>query len=213
MTKREYFRQNQKVILLLFKLIGVVATSIIAILFILTSFHFKSLMDVLYLFLICFVLGNMIAFSLVLLYFSLNYNPFKDLTEFYRQLNEEFKIEYKVTLYKKPLVHKYSLTEIALYCIHDDYYFEIRSDRAEKKIRIILFYDLEKIDFTKAFKEINSNYAKDSISLTGTGLIKEIKLKQWKEINSMELKVNLLELEKVSEAESLEARMQKKTDD
>jgi hypothetical protein len=204
MKRREYFIINKEVILPLFKLIGVVSTSIIAVLFILTSFHFKSLMDVLYLFLTCFILGNLIAFSLTLMYFSLNYVPYRDQMELFESLSDDLKDEFKIGLYYPPFKYKYDLTDVHILCIYEIYLFGIRYDKAEKTIGITVLNNLEGIDFANATDYADKKYKNDSICLSGCGLRKVIKYKDWKNSGSNELRKVFMELLKISDEESLE---------
>jgi hypothetical protein len=208
MTKREYFKANKEVIVSLFKLTGVIITSINALLFIVTSFHFRSIMDVFYLFLFCFLLGNWIAFSLVLAYFSLDYNSVRDQLNFFNCLDDNIRNEFRFRLFFPPPQHKFSLPEAKILCNYESYLFEIRTDRPEKKIRIYVFNNLEGIDFERASSYADKQYKKDSICLSGCGLQKVIKIKDWKKLSSIDFKSIFQELLKVSEEECLSVRIE-----
>ena len=203
MSKREYFRENKKVLQLLFKLIGVVATSVFAFLFLVTAFRFSGVMDAFYLFLVCFVLGNLIAASFTYFYFSVQYQPYKDQLDVFSSLDEEVKSEFKIVLYANEPAHRFSLTKVTLYANYSDRFFEIRPDRSEKKIRVVLFENLEHIDFSQAYDFINQKYKADSINLIGSGLVKIIAVPDWKKMNSIEFKSVFQELYRISTEENL----------
>lgn len=207
MTRREYFHANRKVILSLFKILGVAATSVFAILFLVTSFRFSAMTDAFYLFLVCFVLGNLIAFSFTYLSFSTQYSSYRDQLTIFNSLDPTTKDEFKIVLYTHEPKHKFGLAKVSVYGHVLESFFEIRSDRSEKKIRVILFEKLEEVDFEKAYRLINEKYSDDSISLTGSGLVKQIRLSQWKNINSIDFRAVFLELYRVLKEEKLQERM------
>lgn len=213
MTKLEYFKTNKKTLFSLFKLIGAIVTGIIAFLFIVTSFHFNSLMDVFFLFLTCFILGNFIAFSLVLSYFSLDYSSVRDQFIFFNSVDEDTKNEFQFRLYFPPTQHKYSLPEAKILCNFESYLFEIRADRPEKKIRIYIFNYLEGIDFSRAMSYADKQYKNDSICLSGCGLMKTIKYKDWKKPASVDFKPLFIELLKISGEESLLVMIENEPED
>jgi hypothetical protein len=213
MTKLEYFKTNKKILFSLFKLIGAIVTGVIALLFIVTSFHFKSLMDVFYLFLTCFILGNFIAFSLVLSYFSIDYSSVRDQFNFFNSLDDDTKKEFRFRLYFPPTQYKYSLPEAKILCNYESYLFEIRADRPEKKIMIYVFNDLEGIDLSRAMSYADKQYKNDSICLSELGLQKTIKYKDWKRPASVDFRSIFIELLKISGEESLLVMIENEPED
>lgn len=213
MTRIEYFGANKKVILNLFKILGVAATSVFAILFLATSFRFNTMLDALYLFLVCFVLGNLIAFSFTYLSFSTQYNSYSEQLTVFNSLDEATKEEFKIVLYTHEPKQKFGHTKVSVYGHVMESFFEIRPDRSEKKIRVILFDKLEDVDFEKAYQLIKEKYSNDSISLTGAGLVKLIQADNWKNINSINFRTVFLELYQVMKEENLSERMLRQTEE
>jgi len=213
MTTLEYFKTNKKTLFSLFKLIGAIVTGVIAFLFIVTSFHFRTLIDVLYLFLTCFLLGNFIAFSLVLAYFSMDYSSVRDQLNFFNSLDDNTINEFRFRLYFPPTQYKYSLPEVKILCNYESYLFEIRADRSERKIRIYIFNDLEGIDLSRAMSYADKQYKNDSICLSGCGLQKVIKYKNWKKPASVDFKPIFVDLLKISGAESLSVMIENEQED
>ena len=209
----EYFKTNKKILFPLFKLIGAIVTGVIALLFILTSFHFKSLIDVFYLFLTCFILGNLIAFSLVLSYFSIEYNSVRDQFILFKSVDDDTKNEFRFRLYFPTTQHKYSLPEAKILCNYESYLFEIRADRSEKKIMIYIFNDLEGIDISRAMNYADKQYKSDSICLSGCGLQKVIKYKDWKKTATIDFKPIFSELLKISGEENLSVLVENHEDE
>lgn len=209
MTKGEYFKANREVLLALFKLIGIIATSIIAILFIVTGFHLKSLLDVFYLFLTCSILGNIIAFSITLMYFTLNYNPFKDQTLFFNTINNELKNKLNIKLYYQPIYHKYDLLEIKMFSDYEGYLFCIQCDRSEKLIKtIIVKQATDRNEYELSGKHIDQKYKNDFMGYTPLGLQKVIKYKKWSEIHFLDIELIFEELLKVCSKEGLKVIIQ-----
>jgi hypothetical protein len=188
----------------LYKLIGAYATGGIALLFIVTRFEFTSIMDVFYLFITCVVLGHLITFSLVLLYLSANYDLFRDQVKFYNKLKEELINEFKIILYYRPLYERYGLLEVRIYCIWEGYLFNLMPNRSEKQIGISVINDLNEIDFQGITKYIDKQYKVDSICMTGFGIRKIVKDKEWDLLEIDDLKRIFKELVNVSEFEKLD---------
>jgi hypothetical protein len=204
MTLFKYFKANRKTILSLYKIIGAYATGGVALLFIVTRFEFTSIMDVLYLFITCVVLGHLITFSLVLLYLSANYDLFRDQVKFYYKLKEELINEFKIILYNQPLNGKYGLLEVHIYCLWKGYLFNLMPNRSEKQIGISVINDFSEIDFHEITKYIDKQYKVDSICMTGFGIRKIVKSKEWELLGIDDLKQIFAELVDISELEELD---------
>jgi hypothetical protein len=65
MTFKEYYKLNKRALRSLFKILGIVFTSLYSILFIIFAMSNKNeLIDGLYVFILCFILGNFLAVSI-----------------------------------------------------------------------------------------------------------------------------------------------------
>jgi hypothetical protein len=200
----KYFKANKQTILSLYKLIGAYATGAVALLFIVTRFEFTSVMDVFYLFLTCVIVGHLITFSLVLLYLSANYDLFRDQVKFFNKIKDELKEEFKIILSNPPVYEKYGLAEVRIYCLWEANLFNLMPNRTEKQVGISVINDLKEIDFYEITKYIDKQYKSNSICMTGFGIRKMVKFKDWELLGIDDLKQIFKELVNVSESEKLD---------
>ncbi len=200
----KYFKLNKRTILALYKLIGAYATGGVALLFIITRFEFTSIMDVFYLFLTCLIVGHLITFSLVLMYLSVNYDLFRDHIKFYNKLGTELKNEFKILLYEQPVYEKYGLLEVRIYCLWEDNLFNLMPNRAEKQVGISVINNLNELDFHAITRYIDKQYKAKAICMTGFGIRKMVKFKDWELLGIDDLKQIFEELVNVSESEKLD---------
>lgn len=200
----KYFKSNKQTILSLYKLIGAYATGAVALLFIVTRFEFTSIMGVFYLFLTCVVVGHLITFSLVLLYLSANYDLFRDQVRFFNKIKDELKTEFKIILYNPPVYEKYGLAEVRIYCLWEANLFNLMPNRTEKQVGISVINDLNEIDFYETTKYIDKQYKSNSICMTGFGIRKTVKFKEWDLLEIDDLKQIFNELVSIFELEELD---------
>ena len=175
----KYFKLNRATILSLYKLLGAYCTGAAALLFIVTKFELASVMDVFYLFLTCLIVGHIFAFSLVLMYLSVNFQLFRDQVHFFGKIKEELKEEFKIVLYDVPVSERYGLAELRIYCLWQSYLFNLMPSRENKEVGISIINILEELDFPALTRYIDKQYKLDSICMSGFGIRKTIKLKEW----------------------------------
>ena len=207
MTAWEYFKLCRSTIYALYKIVAAITTSVFAVWIILTSFPQESFWGVAGLFLVSFIPGHVVAASLILMYFSLNYRPLKDLLDFHRKMTVDQIEEFKVMLKEVPIREKYGLPELKMYCTYEKHLFSVAVDRAEKKIMLYAFNDLEGISMGKATTFIDRKYRNELIQFGGNGLIKTVKVKNWKMVLSLDFRECFAELLDVSALEGIPVAM------
>lgn len=180
----KYFKVNRKTIISLYTLLGAYCTGAVGVLFIVTGFELTSVLDVVYLFLTCLIIGHLFAFSLVLMYLSVNYQIFRDRIKFFDKIGADLKEEFKIILYNEPIRQKYGLSEVRIYCLWQDYLFNLTPNSENKEVGISVINVLDDFDFIELTKYIDKQYRFDSICMTGFGIRKTIGLKEW---NSFEI--------------------------
>ena len=175
----KYFKLNRATILSLYKLLGAYCTGAVALLFIVTKFELTSVTDVFYLFLTCLIVGHIFAFSLVLMYLSVNYQLFKERIRFFEKIKAEIKEAFKIILYEVPIQEKYGLAELRIYCLWQNHLFILMPSRENKEVGISIMNMLEESDFERLTRYIDKQYKPESIFMSGFGISKTVKLNEW----------------------------------
>ena len=175
----KYFKLNRATILSLYKLLGAYCTGAAALLFIVTKFELTSVSDVFYWFLTCLVVGHIFAFSLVLLYLTVNYQLFRDNIHFFGKINDEIRNEFKIILYEVPIREKYGLAELRIFCLWQNHLFVLMPNRDNKEVGIGINNVLDESNFERLNGYIDKQYKSESIFMSGFGISKTVKLKEW----------------------------------
>lgn len=175
----KYFKINRPTILSLYKVLGAYCTGAAALLFIVTKFELTSVSDVFYLFLTCLIVGHIFAFSLVLMYLSVNYELFKEKIRFFEQIKAEIKEAFKIILYEVPIHEKYGLAELRIYCLWQNHLFVLMPSRENKEVGISVLNILDEADFERLTRYIEKQYKPEAICMSGFGIRKAIKLNDW----------------------------------
>src|SRR5665648_1220316 len=189
MTLVEYFRLNRNAFHSVFKLLGIIFTSLCALLMIIFAMDNKrEPIDAFYLFVLCFVLGNLLAFSFLLLAFSDGYNQVKSQIQLFSKIPSEIRDSLGLKLFNKPLLSKYSFVELNIIGYEDNSFIHFDYDRGQKLVWITIrniMNDIEDFNYIKL--EIDRKYQKDSVFLSGWGLKKKIK---WKPVSYTHLRAH-----------------------
>ncbi len=205
MTPIEYYKINRRVSKFTFKVLGVIFTSILAIFFLIFGLDNKrELIDGFYLFLLCFVLGNLLGLSIFSLAFSLGYSQVKSQIDLYSKIPEDIKDSLGLKLLYRPLISRFSFMELDIIGFDNNSFVHFDYDRSEKLVWITIKNIMNDIDdFNSKKREIDLRYKKDSIFLSGWGLKKEIKWKQWKKFTDDDVKSQIIQLYTISKKENL----------
>jgi len=205
MTLVEYYRLNRNIFHLVFKLLGIIFTCVFALLMIVFAMDNKrEPIDAVYLFILCFVLGNFLAFSFLSLAFSDGYNQVKSQIQLFSKIPSELRDSLGLKLFYKSMSSKYSFVELNITGYEDNSFIHFDYDRGQKLVWITIrniMNDIE--DFDRKKLEIDRKYQKDSVFLSGWGLKKEIKWKQWNNLTEEGVKDQIIQLYRISELEDL----------
>ncbi|MFV0592510.1 MAG: hypothetical protein ACK5M7_14070 [Draconibacterium sp.] len=205
MTLIEYFKLNKSVTKFTLKISGVLFSGILAILFLIFGLDNKrELMDGFYLFLVCFILGNLLGLSFFALAFSLGYSQVKSQIILFSKIPSDIKDLLGLKLFFRPPASKFSFTELDIIGFDNNSFVHFDYDRGEKLVWITIRNIMNDIDdFNSKKREIDSKYKRDSVFLSGLGLKKEIKWKQWKKFTDDDVKSQIIQLYTISEKENL----------
>ena len=195
MTLREYYRLTIETTKSCFKICGVIFTSIYALIAIVSGYKNESFSDTIEIFIICFLLGNGFGLFIWLFAFFSSFGQFKSMTRFYESIPNETKEEFGLILISKPQNPKYNFLQLEILDTKSEHPFLFKYDK--KFVWIVLINDLSVINnFQKRIFEIQKKYKMQQIVLTGWGLRKNIKWKDWKTITNEKVNLVLEELKK-----------------
>jgi len=181
MKFKEYYKTTKDTTNSCIKICGVIFTSIYVIIAIGTGYKNQSIIDSLEIFVLCFVLGNAFGLFIWLLAITASYSQTKNTIRNFNSIPENIQKEFGFKLFVKPQNPKYNYMELDIICVDKEN--PISLDFEKKFVSITLRTDLRNVDnFQKRFMEIGKKYKKQRISLTGFGLRKSIKRKDWNEI-------------------------------
>lgn len=201
MRFKDYFNLTKETTVNCLKICGVIFTSIYTVIAIITGFKNDSIVGAIEVFIICFLLGNGFGVFIWLLAISSAFSNYKNKTKFYNSIPENIRNEYGLTLVVKPQNPKFNFLELEILDTKSKHPF--RFDYNKSEIWITIYNDLYLIDnFQKKMIEINKKYRREKIVLTGWGLRKIIKKRDWQLINEKRINNIFQELIEISKTEN-----------
>ena len=205
MTRIEYFRLNKRASKLIFKNLGIIFTSSLAMAFLIFGMDNKrELIDGFYLFLLCFILGNLLGLSFFLVLFGTGYSQVRSQLDLYDKIPSDIKDSLGLELFYRPLISKFSFVELDIIGFDNNSFVHFDYDRSERLVWITIRNVMNDIDdFNSKKQQVDSTYKKDSIILSGYGLRKGIKWKQWKKFTDEDVKSQIINLYTISDKENL----------
>jgi len=205
LNKREYYNLNKYTIGKLFKVVGIGATSVIALLTVIATYDTQSFGETIFLFLLILFIGNLISLTLSSSIFFAGYWEAKAQFKFFYRIPEELKTDIEFELYFKPLYSKYSLLEIHTLFTYENTTFSLVHMRGERQVWINMMNELSSVEnIMEEKRPFDKKYKTQNIELTGLGLRKVIKYKDW-DLISKDKFINALEdLHKVSTQEGFD---------
>ncbi len=202
MTFREYFILTKETTNSCIKICGVIFTSIYALIAIITGYRNESFSDSIEIFFICFLLGNGCGLFIWFLAIISAYRQVKIIRKFYDSIPGEIKDRLGLSLVARPQNPKYNYLQLEILDTISKQPYIFYYDK--KYVWIAIINDLGDIEnFQKRMIEIQKKYKKEQIVLTGWGLRKNIKLKEWQMITYEKIDMILEELKTISNKENL----------
>jgi hypothetical protein len=202
MTFREYYKLTRETTNSCIKICGVIFTSIYAVIAIITGYRNESFSDSIEIFLICFLLGNGFGLFIWFLAIISAHGQVKAMTKFYDYIPKEIKDRFGLSLVARPQNPKYNYLQLEILDTTSKQPYLFNFDK--KYVWIAIINDLSTIDnFQKRMIDIQKRYKKEQIVLTGWGLRKNIKRKEWKMITYEKVDMILEELKTISNKENL----------
>jgi hypothetical protein len=181
----------------------VIFTSIYAVIAIITGYKNESFVDSIEIFALCFLLGNGFGLFIWVLAITSAYGQTKSMTKFFNSIPNEVKEKFGLSLIAKPQNRKYNYLQLEIVDTKSENPFIINFDK--EFVWIAIINDLRNVEnFQKRMIEIQRKFKKERIVLTGWGLQKNIKWKDWKGISSEEIIQIFEKLRTISLEENLE---------
>ncbi len=203
MNFKEYYNLTKETTKSLLKIVGVIFTSIFAIIAIITGYENYSLVDLLEIFAISFILGNGFGIFIWLLAITSTYSQVKSLTKFYDSIPVGFREKFGLELIGIPHNPKYDFLQMRILDTKSDVPIFLSLDK--KSVLITIGNDLRYFkNFQKEVLEIKKKYKKEGVTLTGWGLRKIVKRNDWNIITQDKFEEILNELKLISFKENLE---------
>jgi hypothetical protein len=184
-TFRDYFEMTRITTNCCIKISGIIFTSIFVIIFVLTEMRYatNSILEPVKWFIICVLLGNGFGLFILFLAITSGYKQVKSTVRFYNSIPENIKIKYGIQLQPVFRDERYNyLNYQILNGIPNSPL--VRFAKSGNKVFIFLdSYFEETVNFQAKILELNKKYKRKHISLTGYGLKKTIRKKDWNHIN------------------------------
>ena len=177
-------------------------TSICAVIAIITGNRNSSLSDSLEVFILCFLLGN--AFGMFIWFIAIRsaYEQVIAFTKFYDSIPKEIKDLSGLMLVVRPQNPKYHFLNLEILDTASKQPYLFNFDK--KYIWITIINDLSTVkNFQKRMIEIHKRYKNEQIVLTGWGLRKNIKKKEWNMITYEKVLEIFEKLKTISNNENL----------
>lgn len=201
MTFTDYYKLTRDTTNSCIKISGAIFTSIIAVIAIIFGYKNESASDSIEIFVISFLSGNGIGFIIWFLAILSAYAQVKAKIRFYGSMPKAVIEGLGLILVAKPLNPKYNFIQLEIIDTNSKhpYIFDIYKEY----VYITVAIDLRDVnDFQERMIDIQKRYKKEQVSLTGWGLRKSIKLKDWEKVTFEEVEMILEELKAISNREN-----------
>lgn len=202
MRFRAYFKLTKETTNNCLIICGVIFTTIYAIIAITTGYINKSLTDAIEIFILSFLLGNGLGIFIFLLAITTSYKQVKSIQKFYHSIPDSIKEKFGLKLIAKLQNPKYNYLQLEILDTKSEQPFLFNYDK--KFVCITIMNDTSILsNFQKRTMEIHKKYKQEKIVLTGWGLKKNIKWKDWQSITDEKINGILEKLKEISNTEKL----------
>lgn len=206
MTAIEYYKLNKKASKELFKMLGIVMTTVFSVIFMLTSMENRhGWIDAVFALIFCAALGNLLAASFFSLRFSLGYHHANGQMILFAIIPNITKENYAIRMGFKALKTKYDFLEFIIVGFDKSALFNFEYDKSFNRVLITIRNEMDDIpDFNAKKYEIDRKYKEEDVFLTGSGLRKTIKWKEWLQMSEADIQKIIDELNAISKKENIQ---------
>lgn len=200
MTFKDYYKLTRETTKSCMTICGLVFTSIYALFAVIKGYRTNSVLDSIEIFVLFFILGNGLALFIWFLAIASAHGEYKSILRFYNSIPNG--IKERLVLIVKPQNHKYNYLQLEILDTNSKHPYFFSYDK--KHVWIAIVNDLNTVEnFQKRMAEIQKRYKNEHIVLTGLGLRKNIKWRDWKMITTEKVTEILEELRAISVNEGL----------
>jgi len=206
MTAIEYYKLNRKASKELFKMLGIVMTTVFSVIFMLTSMEDRhGWIDAVFALIFCAALGNLLAASFFSLRFSLGYHHANGQMILFAIIPNITKENYAIRMGFKALKTKYDFLEFIIVGFDKSALFNFEYDKSFNRVLITIRNEMDNIsDFNAKKNEIDRKYKEADVFLSGSGLRKTIKWKEWLQMSEADIQKIIDELNAISKKENIQ---------
>lgn len=201
---RQYFSLCNTPLKYLFLIGGIVFSIIIIIIVALAGLNDVSFMGLVMLFVGSIVVGHLLAVLFLMLSLLLSYRQVRSIEKFHNSLTPTIKEQLGLEIYVKIRDERLYYPELLIETTGIDVQFLIELTRNRKEVTITLVNEFEKgFDFIGRAREFNRKYKEQHLTLSGWGLRRTIKRKEWEMLSDQDIEDLLDDILRVSIEEEI----------
>jgi hypothetical protein len=204
MKIREYFKISKNPFYFCTKVCGIIFSTIFGIIAIASALKNGLDSNPVLITICCVILGYLFGLCIALTALISSYFNIKTSLKFFQTIPESIKKFFQLSILKLDYNEKWDFPGIKIISNNKNYPVNFDYNRATKEIWIELRISFQNIDEINSKLDVFSKkYNKERLELTGYGIRKVLKIKEWKNMSDPEISKILQEMHNVAENESL----------
>jgi hypothetical protein len=204
MKIREYFEISKTPFYFCTKVCGILFSTIFGIIAIASALKNGQESNPFFNTIFCVILGYLFGLCIALTAFFSSYVNTKTSLKFFQTIPESIKKFFQLSILTLDLDEKWYFPGIKIISSNKNYPANFDYNRSTKEIWIELRISFRNIDELNSKLDVfNKKYSKERLELTGYGIRKILKIKEWKNMSDIETSKILQEMHNVAENESL----------
>jgi len=205
MTFKQYIKYNEETTKSLFKISLGIFTLIFVIMAILISYKTQSFMDSVDIFAASILSGLLLTVFIFLLAIYTSYIEVKANIKFYNTIPSTIREKFEIILTEIRLNPKFYYLQLEVVSTNKQLPIYFQYNKVKREIWITITNKLNpEVNIQKQILKFNKKYKKEGVSLTGIGLRKTIKNREWLHITDKEIEIKINELIDISNRENME---------
>ncbi len=205
MTFKQYIKYNKETTKSLFKISLGIFTLVFVIMAILISYKTQSFMESVDIFTASVLSGLLLTVFIFLLAIYTSYIEVKANIKFYNTIPTTIREKFEIILAEIRLNPKFYYLQLEVVSTNKQLPIYFQYNKGNKEVWITITNKLNpEINIQKQILKFNKKYKKKGVSLTGIGLRKTIKNREWLNITDKEIEIKINELIDISNWENME---------
>lgn len=187
MTVKEYFNRTRPTILYCIKICGLIFTVIAVIISIAISFKSGETENPIFIFLTCFVFGNLLGIFIAGLAFYSGFLNAKKVFKIYNSIPSDLRSNLGLYLRKIFEDNRYHFLEFEILGSKKNSPLRLSANIQQKEVWLTVPITVLNYDIDKQINIINKQYKKQKIFMTAFGLVKAYNFKKWASMDKNEI--------------------------